>query len=252
MKKRKKVFVHLDAGRGYSRDILQGIYAYNNAVSGWEIIYEPVYFLRSDANSNNLSIINSIKPDGCILEFSENMQHLLDLNIPVIQLTAVNEIPDIPFVSGNYESDGRIAAEYFRRKGFNNTAFFGLKNLRWSETRLENFKKQSLELGNTFYSFLLQGNEKDVLTNNFDALINWLKTLPKPIGILCCNDNFGQILINSCSIAGISVPHDIAILGIDNDELICNITYPNLYSITRNHKKIAFYICDLISKMIEG
>ncbi|WP_207420853.1 DNA-binding transcriptional regulator [Desertivirga brevis] len=252
MRQRKKVFVHLDSGRGYSRDILKGIYDYNNQLSHWDIVFEPAYFLRSDSKRNNLSIINTIKPDACILEFSDNIPELIKMGIPVIQVTSVNHVPGVPYVSGNYESDGKLAAEYFRRKGFRHLAFFGLRNLRWSETRLESFKKHIGLAEETLHTYLLEGNEVDVLSNNFERLALWLKELPKPVGILCCNDNFGQILINSSSIADLKVPHEVAVLGIDNDELLCNITYPNLSSIIRNHHKIAFDICNLLEEMMEG
>jgi LacI family transcriptional regulator len=78
------------------------------------------------------------------------------------------------------------------------------------------------------------------------------KISPKPTGVLCCNDDFGQILINACSMAQVKVPHEIAVLGIDNDELICNITYPNLSSIARNHQSTAFNICSTLSNMLQG
>jgi len=249
---RKKVLVHLDSGRGYSRDLLKGIYAFNNAVSHWEIVYEPAYFLKTAARRNDLSIIQALKPDGCILEFAENVPELEKMNIPIVQVTSVDYHKDIPRVIGNYESDAKMAASYFSRKGFKNMAFFGIDGLIWSDDRQASFRKCAAKLGAGFYSFLLKGDEADVLSYNFDKLIIWLKQLPKPIAILCCNDDFGQILVNSCSLAKLKVPHEVAVLGIDNDELICNICYPNLSSIARNHEKTASTICSMLSDMMNG
>lgn len=249
---RKKVLVHLDSGRGYSRDILKGIYAFNNAVSHWEIVYEPAYFLKTAPRRNDLSIIQALKPDGCILEFAENIPELEKMNIPVVQVTSVEQYKNIPQVIGNYDSDANMAAAYFSSKGFKNMAFFGIDGLIWSNDRQSSFQESATKLGVGFYSFLLKGNEADVLSCNFDKLIIWLSQLPKPIGILCCNDDFGKILINSCSLAKINVPHEVAILGIDNDELICNICYPNLSSIARNHQKAASTICSILDDMMNG
>lgn len=248
---RKKVFVHLESGRGYSRDILRGIYAHNRS-NHWDIIFEPAYFLKNNHARSDVSIIKALQPDGCILEFSENISALTSMGIPVIQVTSVNHSPDIPYVKGNYESDSRIAAGYFQKKGFQNLAFFGIEGLEWSEARHTSFKFHAEEMGINFYAYFLKGNEADVLMHNFTALNNWLKELPKPIGILCCNDDFGQILINSCSMAAIKVPQEIAILGIDNDELICTITTPNLSSISRNHSKTASSLCNLLDEMMNG
>ncbi len=248
---RKKVFVHLDSSRGYSRDLLRGIYAYNNSVSQWDIIFEPAYFLKNDRRRNDLSIIKQVKPDGCILEFAENVSDLIEMDIPIIQVTSVNHVGNMPYVKGNYASDARIAAEYFLRKGFKTLAFFGIRGLEWSEARGSNFQQLVQAAGADCYQYLLKGNEADVLSHNFEELATWLKRLPKPAGILCCNDDFGQILINSCSTAGIKVPHEIAVLGIDNDELLCNITYPNLSSIARNHIKTAHTICMKLNRIMD-
>lgn len=252
MSLRKKVLVHLDSGRGYSRDLLRGIYAFNNAVSHWEIVYEPAYFLKSAPARNNLDIVKALKPDGCILEFAENISDLAKMNIPVIQITSAGRYQNIPTVIGDYESDAIMAADYFSRKGFKNIAFFGIKGLIWSDDRQSSLEKCAAESGLGFYSFLLKGNEADVLSHNFNELIAWLRQIPKPIGILCCNDDFGQILVNSCSLAGIKVPYEIAVLGIDNDELICNICYPNLSSIARNHQNTANAVCSMLSDMMNG
>jgi len=249
---RRKVFVHLDSSRGYSRDLLRGIYSYNNSVSHWDIIFEPAYFLKNDRRRNDLSIIRQVKPDGCILEFAENVSDLIKMDIPIVQVTSVNHVKNMPYVKGNYASDARIAAEYFLRKGFKTLAFFGIQGLEWSEERGDNFQQLVQAAGADFYQYLLKGNEADVLSHNFDELARWLKHLPKPAGILCCNDDFGQILINSCSTANIKVPHEIAVLGIDNDELLCNITYPNLSSIARNHIKTAYTICMRLNRMMDG
>ena len=251
METRKKVFVHLESGRGYSRDILKGIYAHNR-FNRWDIIFEPAYFLKNNHTRSDISIIKALKPDGCILEFPQNVSALKRMGIPVVQVTSVHHSSSIPYVKGNYESDGKMAARYFQKKGFQNFAFFGIEGLEWSEARYSSFKFQAEEAGINLYSYFLKGNDADVLTHNFTDLNNWLKKLPKPIAVLCCNDDFGQILINSCSMAAIKVPHEIAILGIDNDELICNITSPNLSSISRNHSKTASSVCSILDEMMNG
>lgn len=252
MKPKKTVLVHLDSARGYSRDILRGIYAYNNEFSHWNIVYEPAYFLKNSEDRGNVNVIQHICPDACIIEYSENLHDLINQGIPVVQVAAVHSHPDVPVVLGNYEQEGRMAATYFRRKGFKNVGFFGIRNLSWSEARLSSFSKNATDLDCSFFSYLLEGIDKDILSSNFIGLDEWLKNLPKPVGILCCNDNFGQILISSCVKAGLNVPHEVAVLGIDNDDLICNITYPNLSSIARNRNKIAFDICALLDNMMQG
>ena len=140
----KKVFVQLESGRGYGRDILKGIYDYNNQFEEWEIIFEPSYYLKTTKNSDFINLIFEIKPDGCIIENHENAKKIIDLNIPLIQTSSLNYSSNIPCLKGNYEADGKMALEYFLSKGFKNLAFFGISKVIWSDGRLESFKKHAL------------------------------------------------------------------------------------------------------------
>lgn len=249
----KKVFVQLESGRGYGRDLLKGICEYSEQFSGWEIIFEPAYYLKTTETRNIISMIELMKPDGCIFEHTGDVNELINLDIPFVQANWVERIGNFPCLKGNYEADGKIAAEYFLGLGFRNLAFFGIEKLPWSDGRLKSFQKHAENGGATFFQHKIEMRHRnETLNYNQDYLILWLKSLPKPVGVLCCNDDFGQILINACSIGGLKVPHEISVLGIDNDELLCNITYPNLSSIHRNNTKAAFSACEILNRMMNG
>ena len=248
----KKVFVQLESGRGYGRDLLKGIYEYNNRFSEWEIIFEPAYYLKTTENRDIVKMIELMKPDGCILENIENTSEITRLDIPIIQADWAGHVGKFPCIKGNYEADGKVAADYFLNIGFKNLAFFGVKNLDWSDVRFLSFKKHAEQGGSHVFNYMAKIRRKKGLSYNLNRIISWLKSLPKPIGILCCNDDFGQILINACSMGDLKVPHEIAVLGIDNDELLCNITYPHLSSIARNHRRAAINACDLLSRMMNA
>lgn len=248
----KRVFVQLESGRGYGRDLLKGIYDYNNRFSKWEIIFEPAYYLKTTESRDLVKLIQLLKPDGCIIEYSEKISEIKKLNIPIIQASWVEHLKNIPYLKGNYEADGQMAAEYFLNLGFRNLAFFGVDKIEWSDGRFASFEKHASQKGVQVIRYMFNTNTKAGLRHNFDHLIKWLKSLPKPIGILCCNDDFGQMLINACSMGQIKVPHEVAILGVDNDELLCNITYPNLSSISRNHAKAAYNACEMLNRLMNG
>lgn len=250
MSNMKRVFVQLEAGRGYGRDLLKGIYDYNKRYSNWEIIFEPAYYLKINDTRDVVDMIKLMKPDGCILEHIEQPGKLADLGIPIIQVSSADHVAAFPCLKGNYAADGKMAFDYFVNAGFNKLGFFGVEHLEWSKVRLESFKQQAALAGIPVYDHHFKVNKNNDLHQNFNYLITWLNSLPKPIGILCCNDDFGQMLINACSIGNIKVPHEIAVLGIDNDELLCNIASPNLSSIARNHVKAAFNTCEILDSMM--
>lgn len=251
---KKKIFIHLDSGRGYSRQLLQGIYEYNNQFTNWDIIFQSASYQQpEDYSKVNIEIIKAYKPNGCILAYSKNIKEILNLDIPVIQTNSININEWVPYIKGNYDADGKLAVEYFRSIGFENIGFFGVNNLSWSRGRLESVEKHCRRFNIRFFVFDYITNLENVyLEKNLNKLIKWLKYLPKPIGILACNDDFGKVLINACTMADIAVPHEIAVLGVDNDELICNITFPNMSSISRNMKETASSICLLLSRMMSG
>lgn len=254
MKKRKKVFIHLDSGRGFSRQLLKGIYDYNNQKSHWGIIFQSAYYQKpEDFSRVNINIIKAHKPDGCILSYSSNINKILKLNIPIVQTTSLNLNPKIPYVIGNYDADGEMAVKYFLSIGFTNIGFFGVNKLRWSKGRCDSVRKYAQQENLTFFVYEQETNLENInFQHNLNRLKKWLLSLPKPIGFLACNDDFGQILVDACISAGLRVPYDVAVLGVDDDELICNITFPNLSSISRNLNETAASLCSVLDKMMDG
>src|SRR5690606_5946737 len=252
--KRKKVYIHLDSGRGYSRELLKGIYEYNNAITHWSIIFQSAYYLRpEDFARVNLYMIRAYKPDGCILAYCNQTDELLRLGIPIIQTTSMNQVDAIPYIKGDYDADGKLAVEYFMGIGFKNIGFFGLNKLSWSKGRCDSLREHAARHRLNLYVYDQETHMESInYSENFTQLAKWLISLPKPIGILACNDDFGQILINACRFADIRVPYEVAVLGVDNDELICNITFPNMSSISRNLIATAANMCQLLSDMMEG
>ncbi|WP_308991297.1 DNA-binding transcriptional regulator [Mariniflexile litorale] len=246
----KKVFVQLESGRGYGRDLLKGIHEYNNQFSNWEIVFEPAYYLKTSQKNDISKLIKLMKPDGCILENIDNMSMITKLGVPFIRANSLDHIEESPYLKGNYESDGKVAVDYFLSLGFKRLAFFGVKDLAWSDGRYASFKNHAQLNGIEVSHYLAENTSKKGLRHDFEGIIAWLKSLPKPIGILCCNDDFGQMLINACSLSHLKIPYEIAILGIDNDELLCNMTHPKLSSIARNHRKAAFNACKILDRMM--
>ncbi len=253
MQSKRKVFVHLESGRGYGRELLKGIYEYNNKNNNWEIIFEPAYYLQSGQIRNSIRSIKALRPDGCIIENQDNIVDLVKLGIPVVQTTSINRNRSVPSIKGSYDQDGKMAFEHFINLGFRNLGFFGVDFINFSKFRYESFKHLADSYGIPVYVHRLSSNKRNfTYTNSFRKTVEWIKSLPKPIGILACNDDFGQTLINACSFAGVKVPYQVAVLGVDNDELLCNLTVPSLSSISRNILQASYQICEVLDEMIEG
>jgi LacI family transcriptional regulator len=86
----------------------------------------------------------------------------------------------------------------------------------------------------------------------FEKPLNWLKSLPKPVGLMTCDDGVGYDLIEAAREAGIRIPEDVAIVGMDNDEALCNAITPPLSSVEINAEQAGYEAAELLDAMIMG
>jgi LacI family transcriptional regulator len=80
----------------------------------------------------------------------------------------------------------------------------------------------------------------------------WIRSLPKPIGLMSCCDLRGQHVVEACRTAEVMVPEEVSILGVDNDEPLCDITNPKLSSIAMNTKSAGYEAAVLLEKLMNG
>ena len=80
----------------------------------------------------------------------------------------------------------------------------------------------------------------------------WLLGLPKPIGLMACNDMRGQQVLNACRAVGVLVPDDVAVIGVDNEEVLCDLSDPPLSSVVPNTEKVGYEAAALLDEMMNG
>jgi LacI family transcriptional regulator len=85
-----------------------------------------------------------------------------------------------------------------------------------------------------------------------DEVAHWVEALPKPVGLMACNDIRGQQVLNACRDVEIAVPEDVAVLGVDNDDVLCDLSYPTLSSVVPDTRRIGFEAAALLERMIGG
>ncbi|MBQ9192361.1 MAG: substrate-binding domain-containing protein [Bacteroidales bacterium] len=158
----------------------------------------------------------------------------------------------IPNVTGDYLGTGRMAARFFIDRGFRNFGFFGFKDVCWSDERCEGFRREveKAGFGASFYSYNLQ-DIKAVWSYQRYRVREWLDAIPKPIAIMACDDNQGDNLLQACLAAGIRVPEEVSVIGVDNDETLCNLgsTTP-LSSIQVDIEEGGYRTAQLIERLV--
>mgnify|MGYP004443080651 FL=1 len=138
-------------------------------------------------------------------------------------------------ITADYIGTGRMAADYYASHGFKNFAFFGYRDVCWSYERYVGFRDRVAELGFGESFYLYDSIDLDDLWNVESVKVaQWLRNLPKPIAVFACDDNQASLLIEVANANDVRIPADVSVLGVDNDEIVCNLTSPSLSSIKIN------------------
>lgn len=244
-----------DYSDSYANRLLKGITDYSKDKGQWSISRMPTYYKQSIGIEGILEVSREWEIDVVIgtFEDGDDIGMLRDNGIIVIAQDFKQMLNGVPNITGNYIATGKMAARYFIDRGFRNFGFFGLKDVCWSDERYEGYRKElkSQGLEDSLYKYNMQDIDRHWFYER-SALAQWLKGLPKPIGIMTCDDNQGNNLIQACNSAGIKIPQEVSILGVDNDELLCNLSIPSLSSIAVDIERGGFQVAELIDRLVES
>lgn len=249
----RKVIIMVDTARASGRKFLRGIERYISSNAQWQVCVQPPHYLPS-ANFNARSWFQLQEADGLIARDSQHMSSFLNLKIPKIIDDTKSESPADSTLYTNSDRIGSLAAQYFLGLGFNHFAFCGFEGLTWSKNRYRKYagclKEQGLESVFNYHEW--PGSAQKTQTERWN-IAEWLKTLPKPVCVFACNDDRGVYVLEACKIIGLKVPEEVAVLGVDNDDLTCDLSSPPLSSIELNFECGGFEAARLLEdKMTRG
>ncbi len=83
-------------------------------------------------------------------------------------------------------------------------------------------------------------------------MLDWIVSLPKPVGVLACNDFRAQQVLNACRDIGLLVPDEVAVVGVDNDDIVCDLAEPPLTSVAPDTRRIGYEAAALLERMMRG
>ena len=251
MEKVPKVALFLESSRQYGRDLVRGIAKYSRLHGPWTFYREDMFYNRTAKRSRDYSWIKKWKADGIITRDFKNIDKLLALGIPIIVARAFhNDIENIAEIVTDDIAIGNLACEHFFRRGFKNFAYCGFDDMPWSRQRGESFARILKENG--YESFMFNSLSSRMLNwqDEHPRIIEWLKTLPKPIAVLCCNDDRGCDLIEACKTGGLRVPFEVAVLGVDNDSQVCELSNPQFSSILLSTENAGFQAAAVLDELM--
>ena len=248
---RIRIVLLLDKAASYDRGLIRGIVKFSKFSSHWEFFLEAPNYTVPDEKKRLMKKIRLWKPDFIIMNDSFLISELKGLDIPVFVTPSTKLIPGLINIIADDQKIGKLGAQYFIDKGYKNFAFYGTDQIFWSKNRRIAFKA-AIEAMHLNY-FEITAFLDDNWQNNPEYLIERIRELPKPIAIMACSDEFGIHIIESSKLAKIKIPHEIAILGVDNDLFICDLYDPPMSSIDQNPESVGLEIARNIWKIaLEG
>ncbi|MFH1195029.1 MAG: DNA-binding transcriptional regulator [bacterium] len=244
----KKIVLLVETSRAFGRQLIMGIARFSRLNGPWSFYKEPI-----DLKSS-IPHLTSWKPDGIIMRDTLIPKELLKLKIPTILAIHCSKYPrDLAVIKTDSNAIAKMASEHLLSKGLQNFAFCGFKNFDWSNERGCYFDYFIKEAGCKIYNYIQPKSVKKIdWKNEQQHVSNWIKTLPKPIGIFACNDDRGQHILEVCKMINIKVPDDVAVIGVDNDPMICEIGDPPLTSIALNVESAGYNSAQLLSELMSG
>lgn len=243
-----RVILFADASRGFGRGILSGIARYSSLNGPWTFYRKTPLYLNGP--NFTLKELAEWKPDGIICPV-DSAKDFLSLEIPIIGYDPSSYAGPIPCITSDHASIGHLAAQHLLELGSPNFAFCGFDMLDWSAERCTSFCKTIGETGATVNAY--KGPQKKMSWAKEEPLIlNWIRSLPKPISIFCVNDDRAASVLECCRLLELGVPEDVAIIGADDDEYICELENPPLSSIRVASDQVGYQGAALLHRMIQG
>ena len=245
MKNKKiKVALLIDKSETYNRGLIKGIIRHSNLSTPWEFFLMGPNYIVPNQKGNIIKEVIEWQPDCIVMNDDFEITDFERLKIPIfVTSTKYTDSDVVNIIADDYKL-GKLGATYFIDRGHENFAFYGSNHIFWSNKRKIAFQKTVLSKKLSFFE--VESLINDEWQKNVQQLIPWLQKLPKPVAIMACSDEFGAHLLKGAQLAGLKVPEEVAILGVDNDEFVCNLYGLPMSSIDQNSESIGLEVAHSI------
>lgn len=192
-----------------------------------------------------IAALNTAKEAKCAKAF----------HLPVVNISGVLVNSPVPRSMVNNRALGILAAEHLADRGFQRFAYYGMKDVAYSNQRLAGFADTLTTSGYSVTklavpsTFSMRG--KEWLRQQRD-LRDWVSQLTLPVGLFAASDARARQVINACQELGLKVPEQIAVLGVDDQQIICEHSHPTISSIARNNIREGYQAAQLLDRLIRG
>ncbi|HEX6985155.1 MAG TPA: DNA-binding transcriptional regulator, partial [Planctomycetaceae bacterium] len=248
MKKRPAVALLIETSNAYARGLLAGIVRYARELHPpWSI-----RLVEQGRGDPPPAWLRDWRGDGIVarIETPVIAEAVLATGLPVVDVSAARHVPGVPWVETDDAAIARLAAEHLLERGFRKFGFCGEPGFNWSTWREQAFVRDLAERGDSCSVFEPPADSRRA--SEREAMARWVAGLPKPVGVMACYDIKAQQLLDACRDAGVAVPDEVAVLGVDNDELLCELSFPPLSSVIPDSRRAGYEAARLLDRLMAG
>lgn len=246
-----RVALLIEGSNANARGLLQGVTDFLQANGPWS-----VYFPETAHGEGSAGLLKHWNGDGVIVRVEKpaTAAAVVKCSCPVVNLSANNFLPCVPTVHSDQRGEAELAFHHLWERGFRNLAFCGVSDYVWAHWQMKHFAECASAKTVQLHSHLapLHLNQPKAWTSGRQKLIKWLRDLPKPIGIFACHDSLGQEIVDLCHEAGLRVPEEVAVIGVDDDPVRCSLSDPPLSSVAPDSRRVGHMAAELLSQMMAG
>jgi LacI family transcriptional regulator len=247
-----RVVLLIETARVFGRELLRGIARYSHEHGPWSFHISPGTFEQAIPKMKQWGATGIIAriPNEKVAE------HVLRAGLPTIgigmrYLQRDSEgIPDIYPIEADLV---KFAADHFLEKAFRHFAYVGSCDRGWSAQRETAYRDYLSSQGIEPSVYVSPAKPQDRLWEREQSILaKWMSGLPTPVGVLACDDDRGREVLEACAIAGLKVPDDVAVLGVDNDDVFCELSDPPLSSVSLNTRAAGYRAAELLDGLMSG
>ena len=254
MARPRHVALIVDAARPYDRKIIGGVAQYVKERGNWSLYVE-------EDPLQKLPDLRWWRGSGIIANFDDRKvaAAVRGLKVPVVGVGGGSGWYDpasrIPYFATDDQAIARLAAQHLIDRGFRRLAFYGYPRtriIRWSEVRGRAFQQRAEEAGLPCSIYTGRHGTARQWSELQRGLMAWVRSLEKPVGLMACNDVRARHVLEACRALGVRVPEDVAVIGVDNDEMICDLTDPPLSSVEQGARRMGYQAAALLDRLMSG
>ena len=244
----RRVALLIETDRSYGRGLLRGIARWSHLHGPWSFFVEPGTIPTASPRLREWGcegIVARVVNDRVAGQIEA-------LGLPAVVLAYTAGPGQVRLGSAAPYSEGQLAAEHFLDRGFRSFAFCGYSESIY-DRRHEAFAARLAQAGRTVDVYRRPSVKRESWWGvQQQHMSQWLAGLPKPVGLLAGNDDVGRRVLEACQAAHLAVPDEVAVVGVDNDELLCELCNPPLSSISLGTEKAGFEAAAALEEMMAG